>query len=49
MCEETEESRSSGQDEGDNVEDEDVGYPFGDYIGDLDAGVITEQGVEVCG
>ena len=48
MREETEGSRSSGQDECDDVEDETVGQPFGDYVGDLDFGVVPEQGVDVC-
>lgn len=48
MCKETKESRSSGQDERDNVEDETVCQPFGDDIGDLDPAVVPEQGIEIC-
>jgi hypothetical protein len=30
------------------VEDETVCYPFDNYVGDLDLGVISEQSVDVC-
>lgn len=48
MGEETEDSRTCGQDECDDVENKAVCYPFDDYIGDLDLGVVAEQGVDVC-
>jgi len=49
MSEETEHGRSSGQDEGDDMEDEAVCYPFDNHIGELDPGFVSEQGVDVCG
>jgi hypothetical protein len=49
MCEETEHSRSGGQDERDDVEEEAVGYPFGNYVWNLKLGLISEQCVEICG
>lgn len=46
--EETEHSRSSGQDERDDVEDEAVGYPFDDDVGKLYFCGVPEQGIDVC-
>jgi hypothetical protein len=42
MCEETEDSRSCGQGECDDVEDEAVCDPFDEDVGDFDLGVISE-------
>lgn len=42
MSEETENGRSCGQDECDDVENEAVCYPFDDYVRDLDLGIISE-------
>lgn len=48
MSKKTEDSGTCGQDECNDVEDETVCYPFGDYVGDLDSRVVPEQGVDVC-
>jgi len=48
MGEETEHSRSRGQGERNDVEDEAVGYPFDNDIGNLDICAISEQGIDVC-
>jgi hypothetical protein len=42
MREETEDSRSSGQGECDDVKDETVCYPFDNHIGELDPGAVPE-------
>ena len=42
MGKKTKDSRTRGQCEGNDVEDETVGYPFGDYVGDLDSRVVPE-------
>ena len=47
VCEETEDGRSGGQDECDDVEDEAVRYPFDNYIGNLYPGGVPEQSVDI--
>jgi len=49
VCEETEDSRSCGQGERDDVKDETVRDPFDNYVGELDPGGVPEQGIDVCG
>ena len=47
MREKTEHSRSCGQDECDDMEDEAVCYPFYNHVGELDSGAVSEQSVDV--
>lgn len=48
MCEEAEHGGDCGEDQGDDVQDEGIGDPLDQDVGDLDAGIISKQGVHVC-
>ena len=48
MREEAEDGGDGGEAEGDDVQDEGVGEPFDDDVGDLDGEVVADEGVDVC-
>ena len=48
MSEEAEDGGDGGEAEGDDVQDEGVGEPFDDDVGDLDGEVVADEGVDVC-
>lgn len=37
-----------GEDQGDDVQDEGIGDPLDEDIGDLYGGIVSKQGVDVC-
>lgn len=48
MCEEAEGGGDCGKDQGDEVQDERIGDPLDEDIGDLYAGIVSKQGVDIC-
>ena len=48
MCEKAKYGGDCGEDQGDDVQDKRVGDPLDQDVGDLNAGIISKQGVNVC-